>query len=300
VEIGFQSEPGVGSRFWFTVPMKESPGNAPGPVTPVSQPAPEPVPDARRILLAEDNAVNREVLTAMLHQLGYQADQVENGYEAWCAVETARYDLVLMDCQMPEMDGYEAIRRIRDRPAGALNAGIAVVAVTASAMAGDRDKCMQAGMDDYLSKPIEPEQLARVLNQWMNGRNAGRRPPDSDSAPAAETCIFDEPSLIKRVMGNRKLAGKIVGAFLESAPAQLSNLRSQTAKHDGPSARREAHSLKGAAATISAPALRDVALKAEQAAAAEQWELVAALIPSLEAQLERLREALSACEYVGP
>ena len=105
---------------------------------------------------------------------------------------------------------------------------------------------------------------------------------------------------MKRLMGNRKLAAKVVGAFLQSAPGQLSNLRAQIAKHDGPSARREAHSLKGAAATISAPALRDVALKAEQAASAEQWELVAELVPGIEAQLERLREALSANEYTVP
>jgi PAS domain S-box-containing protein len=277
--IGCESEPGRGSRFWFTAVMQKC-AQATRDVE-RETPATSGSCSKRhgRILLAEDNPVNREVMLAMLVQLGHHADSVENGREAVEALSKNRYDIVLMDCQMPEMDGYEATRCIRASSGRVLDPSIPIVAVTAGAMAPDREKCLSWGMDDYLVKPIDPAQLCRVLDKWL--------------AVAAERTAFDEAALMKRLMGNRQLAGKVVRAFLDTVPAQLARLREYIALRDGAAARREAHTLKGASASISAESLRQAALEAEHAAEAEQWDRAADIAPRMEVQLERFRVAIA-------
>jgi CheY-like chemotaxis protein len=121
-----------------------------------------------RILLAEDNAINQKVALRILENLGYRADAVANGQEAIRSLEMLPYDLVLMDCQMPEMDGYEATRRIRDPNSKVLAHDIPIVAMTAHAMRGDREKCLEAGMNDYLTKPVLPQTLSEMLEKWRS------------------------------------------------------------------------------------------------------------------------------------
>ena len=179
-QIGFESKPGTGSCFRFTVCLEKQPEGSATTTRAASFPSAPHKSKARllqhaRILLAEDHPVNREVMLAILGKLGYKADPVPDGREAVKALQTEPYDLVLMDCQMPEMDGYEATRLIRIPATGALNPRIPIVAVTAGAMAGDRQKCMEAGMDDYLSKPVEPAKLARMLDKWLGGRPKSQR-----------------------------------------------------------------------------------------------------------------------------
>jgi PAS domain S-box-containing protein len=120
-----------------------------------------------RILLAEDNAINQKVALKLLEKLGYRADAVANGQEAVTALTSIPYDLVLMDCQMPEMDGYEATRRIRSADPSLINTEIPIIALTANAMEGDRDRCISSGMNDYLAKPFNPDALVDVLNKWL-------------------------------------------------------------------------------------------------------------------------------------
>jgi HPt (histidine-containing phosphotransfer) domain-containing protein len=169
------------------------------------------------------------------------------------------------------------------------------VAVTAGAMSGDREKCMKAGMDDYLSKPVEPDELARVLDKWL----CGSPPEESIEAPAlpetppCASDVYNHAELVRRLMGSKVLAESAVNAFLDAAPSQLLNLRRQLDRQDAQAVRREAHALKGAAATISAPVLREFALKAEQAAAAGEWTRIEELLPRMEDQLVRLKTAIS-------
>jgi two-component system, sensor histidine kinase and response regulator len=125
------------------------------------------VQQAAKILLVEDNHVNRRVAHSMLSSLGYEADDALNGLEAVLMLERSSYDLVLMDCQMPEMDGYEATAKIRSMHSSVLDHDIIVIAMTANCMAGDREKCLDAGMNDYLAKPVKKKLLAEVLERWL-------------------------------------------------------------------------------------------------------------------------------------
>jgi len=201
---------------------------------------------------------------------------------------------VLMDCEMPVMDGFEASRLIRIAQTGARNPAIPIVAVTAAAMAGDREKCLRAGMSDYLAKPVEPARMAQMLAKWLHAMPG----PQSEGAvngsasPGADP-VFDEQTLLRRVMGSRSTATKIVGAFLGEAPGQIEALRRELESGNADDARRLAHTLKGAAANISAGALRAVALEAERAAREGRLACAVDLLPSMEAELHKLRNALA-------
>ncbi len=163
-EIGVESFEGQGSTFWFTLPMQL--GDAT--LAPVTLPVTEGDGDFQgiRVLIAEDNVVNQKVAKKQLEKLGIQADAVANGLEVIEALESLPYDLVLMDCQMPEMDGFQATEAIRSHVSVELSK-IPVVAMTANAMKGDREKCLASGMNDYVSKPVSINELANVLKKWL-------------------------------------------------------------------------------------------------------------------------------------
>lgn len=304
--IGFASTPNQGSQFWFTAALAEAPaGENRTPDREVNSQLPmKSRPGEEKpahILAAEDYPVNREVLKLILAHAGYNVDMVENGAEAVKALQAGAYDIVLMDCEMPVMDGYQATRLIRDPHTGVINSQIPIVAVTASAMAGDRDKCIAAGMDDYLPKPIEPGNLIRVIEKWLGAR---QKDDCRTASPAVEPVahanpVFDYNALLKRLMGNSSAAKRIAEAFLQSAPAQLAQLREHLAARDAASTRRDAHTLKGSAATVSALALREVALEAEQAASACSWDTIERLLPAMEEQLSCLAQAISSLDSGG-
>jgi len=167
--IGVESAPGCGSTFWFTVALDrgaDRPAPAPVPASACAQTRHVEERASRRILLVEDNATNQVLALALLKKHGFRADVAGNGREAIEALARADYDLVLMDCQMPEMDGFEATRRIRST-APVRNPRVPIIAMTANAMQGDRELCLATGMNDYIAKPIQSGQLAVVLDCWL-------------------------------------------------------------------------------------------------------------------------------------
>jgi signal transduction histidine kinase/DNA-binding response OmpR family regulator len=232
--------------------------------------------DARRsrILLAEDNVTNQKVALRLLEKLGYRADAVANGLEALTALESIPYDLVLMDCQMPELDGFEATRRVRDRSSRVLDHDIPIVALTANAMRGDRERCLAAGMVDYVTKPIDPRELSAALERWLVRRSPtgpalpAASPVPEEAAPevAPRPTVFDPSSLRERLMGDDELAREILAEFLTDLDQQLAALRAALAAREAETVRRRAHQIKGACGNVGALAMQALALELEHGA----------------------------------
>jgi CheY-like chemotaxis protein len=179
--IGVQSEPGEGSTFWFTVALQPAraaaPADTPAGVATPAAPGPDAgapfAPDPRPALVVEDNAINQRVALHALQKLGIAAEAVADGEQALAALAGRDYRLVLMDCQMPVLDGYAATRRLRADGQAARDPRVLVIAMTANAMQGDREACLAAGMDDYLTKPLTVAQLREVLGRWLDPAPAG-------------------------------------------------------------------------------------------------------------------------------
>ena len=175
-----------------------------------------------RLLLAEDNAVNRKIALLQLERLGYAADTVENGVEALRAIRSKRYDAVLMDCQMPVMDGYEATREIRRTHPFPIR----IIAITANAMEEDRQKCLEAGMDDYIAKPVEPEILNRILSEVP-----ARESDDFQSKPADKSAV-DFARLDTITQGDRAMWFELFEDYLSQANEIFSQLETAIASCD--------------------------------------------------------------------
>jgi PAS domain S-box-containing protein len=262
-----------------------------------------------RILLAEDNPINQRVALKVLEKLGYLAEAVGNGVEALEALARRRFDLVLMDVQMPEMDGMEATRRIRDPRSAVHDHEIPVLALTAHAMRQDRDACLAAGMNDYLCKPIKPDELAAALARWTERRplyeptvglaNRGRI---AEAAPVAQAAVaatgedgppvLDEAVLLNMLEGDQEAAAEITAEFLKDAPRRTAAFRVALAAGDAVLARREAHTLKGASANVGAEALRTVAHRAELACTDGSLTEAGELVEELDVELHRLEDVL--------
>jgi signal transduction histidine kinase/CheY-like chemotaxis protein len=167
--LGVHSEVGVGSTFWFELPLQPA---APEPEEPLDAVALDEGALSAHVLLVEDDEINKMVVEAMLTRLGCAVDVAEDGEAACAAAARTRYDMILMDCHMPLMDGFEATRRIRDDEAGRQRARTPIVALTADALAGDRERCLAAGMDDYVTKPVSSATLADAVQRWTGRRTA--------------------------------------------------------------------------------------------------------------------------------
>jgi len=252
-----------------------------------------------RILLVEDNQVNQAVALAMLAKAGYRADVAANGREALEALERVAYDLVLMDCQMPEMDGFAATRKLRSPDSTALNRNVPVIAMTANAMLGDRERCMAAGMDDYISKPIKPRELAQMLDKWLaRGPHAHQEAQqveedgDTDEAMLPDDTIFNQADLLERVGDSVELMHEIVAIALEDLPRQLRQLKAAVSGDDRDAIRHVAHAIKGCAANISAGQLCRAAGLMEQEAQTATPEQLQRRLRQVESRIEKLLERL--------
>jgi len=245
-----------------------------------------------RILLAEDNLTNQQVALGILEKLGFSADTVANGREVIQALETVSYDIVLMDVQMPEMDGFEATRAIRSGKTGVLTPKIPIIAMTAHAMKGDREHCLEGGMDDYISKPIAPQALAEVLEKWvetLQERSLVVATPRGAAKLSAGLSVFDRQAFMARLMGDEDLAKDIIAGFLEDIPKRIHTMKTHLDQSDAGSAGGQAHAIKGAAANVGGMALSAVASQIEEAGKAGRREEIISLVPEIERQFNLLK-----------
>jgi signal transduction histidine kinase/DNA-binding response OmpR family regulator/HPt (histidine-containing phosphotransfer) domain-containing protein len=242
----------------------------------------------RRVLLVDDNAVNRQVAAGLLSKLDCIVETAENGVIAVDLTASRRYDIVFMDCMMPVMDGYEAARAIRTReasaPAGSRR--LSIVAMTANAMQGDRERCIEAGMDDHVAKPVRPDHLRAALLRWSKPQtpvvSAPAVPAPSAPAPAPAVVVKPEPSpettaaaatidwsMLEMLSADVGEEGEdfvrvVISAFIEGTPEEIELLRNAAASGDEPTFARAAHTLKGSAATVGAPEMTRLSAAAEK------------------------------------
>ncbi|MDQ1315891.1 MAG: hypothetical protein QG662_2000, partial [Pseudomonadota bacterium] len=241
--LGVESTPGKGSIFtlWLPLPATTLP--------PVELPIQPSIQFRGHILLVEDHPVNQKVLAHQLREMGLQYSIASSGKEALDALSADDFDLVLMDWQMPEMDGLEATRHIRRLPSGIRH--IPIVALTANANAGFREACLKAGANDYLSKPYTETALAAMLMQWLP--KAAATPPETMTARPP---LLDLPALHARYPGNPDLVDELEAVFLSTTEASLAALKRAIEQGDAETCRKEAHALKGAAASVMASAIQ--------------------------------------------
>jgi len=298
-EIGVTPEEGRGSEFWFTVHMGKQTDPSLTVVTRYLYRELRRRPC--RILLAEDNITNQQVALAILKKMGLRADVVANGTEAIMALETLPYDLVLMDLQMPEMDGVEATRHIRNSQSAASNHGIPIIAMTAHTIKGDREHCLEAGMNDYVTKPIYPHTLAEALDKWLpkdtavSTEQAAPEPEITSSVTAREpqSLVYDRDGLMDR-LEDEGLVRMVTECFLEDMPRLIEMLRACLEAGDAPGAERQAHTIKGAAANVGGETLRKMANEMEKAGKAGDLDAVRTRMADLGSRFDQLRQAMAA------
>jgi len=254
-----------------------------------------------RVLLAEDNKVNQIVAGEILSKSGYLYDVVGNGSQALEALQNKRYDVILMDCQMPTMDGFEATRAIRQNEAGGRH--VPIIALTANAIKGDRERCLEAGMDAYCSKPVKARQLVEAIESLLPAPVAGTetasQPTTTDAVPTMQATTvqdmahpFDLNVLLELCMSNVAIVGQVFAEFEAQAATDVERLQQSLANADGAACARIAHSLKGAAGILSAHALSQIASQLEQMGRTCELDQAAEC-------LERLRREIRRCvEYI--
>jgi two-component system sensor histidine kinase/response regulator len=249
-----------------------------------------------RVLLAEDNQTNQMAAVRMLEMLGCQVDLAVNGIEAVEACRTVEYGMVLMDNQMPEMDGLTAAREVRKDELAHGKPAVPIIALTADAMQGDREKCMAAGMNDYLSKPFKVVQLGEMLDRW------GRPSPSVGSAfPAAEPVqresaidprVFDDFREIGAGSGADDFVTRLIDQYLVESVSRMAALKDAVERQDAPALRLATHSLKGTSSTVGANRMAAICAELEQLARGATLETAPALVTKLEDEFTRVRQAL--------
>ncbi|MCA9660197.1 MAG: response regulator [Myxococcales bacterium] len=245
---------------------------------------------ARRIILVvDDNAVNQKIMVGQLESLGYAAQAVNSGERALALVAERRFDAILMDCQMPVLDGYDTTRAIRKLEGDTQHT--VVIAVTAHALLGERQRCLTAGMDDYLPKPFRAAELNAVLQRWFDHEETV---PEQPPPPQQQSAVLDSDTI--DVLRNLGVLGRVLDLFLDGLKTHMSTLRSAVDGGRFVEARQAAHTLRGASAQIGAQRfsalcehMENAAEEADGAASREHLRALEAARPVLEAEVTKAR-----------
>ncbi|MCU0646421.1 MAG: response regulator [Gemmatimonadaceae bacterium] len=247
----------------------------------------------RRILVAEDHPVNREIAQHMLRELGHEVLLAEDGAQALALLAAQSVDLVLMDCQMPIMDGFEATRELRRREHGT-GARLPVIALTANAVKGDREACLAAGMDDYLAKPYRRAELAAICTRWLD-----RRTPPRIAAVPTEPTASPLDVIVQRLQeqigeDDAQFARELLGRFVAVTDEIVTDLRRAAAADDHRSIRQLAHRLKGSSATVCANEIADAAARLEHVPSSTDASALTSLVDDVARHVDALRELVDA------
>lgn len=307
-EINVRTLEEKGSDFWFRIPIEISGELSGKHVKPYDLPYKKEQElihhknkdlyghgntDDIRILIVEDNQINQRLAQALLQKLGYDPDVVTNGNEALKLLETQPYDLVFMDVQMPLMDGLETTQHIRNPDSTVIDHDIPVIAMTAHAMKGDKEQCLDAGMNDYMSKPISAEQLFILMEKWSSiilKRNTETNIRKNSPISGNTLQIFVKEKFMERMAGDYNLANEITSMFLNNIPVIIANMKKAADIDNMEEVSSYAHSIKGSSANIGGEVLSDIAAKIEKLGRSGKITEVQALIPELERQFELLTE----------
>jgi len=290
--IWLESQPGVGSRFYFTVRLKPAAGDA---VFEVEQPSPtvaadQPQPAGLSVLLADDVEVNRELAKAVLQRNDHRITEAANGREALEAYAGGSFDIVLMDIQMPEMDGLQAAAAIRQLEQATGRPHTPIVALTAYAAREDQQKCLAAGMDDYLAKPVKPACLLSMLMRHCATGSAVPPPSAAPKLPPAEgeelQPVYARDELVERLGGAEALIPRFIGLFRNGVQKNLEQLQQAIADNDSDAVRVQAHTIKGSCANIGALRMHETAAVLETAAKAGDISDAAAGLAKLRRQYD--------------
>ena len=252
-----------------------------------------------RVLVAEDNVVNQKVTVRMLEKQGYRVDVAANGREALAAYRQLGYDLIFMDCQMPDMDGYEAARAIRAEEE-ATGRHVTIIAITAYALQGDRQKCINAGMDDYISKPVKPDQLKALLQRWLEASDGSSDAPGEHTAPPEISCpasaaidpdTFEE---FKQLMAEEGADWIIdlLNQFISDASNYVKDISSGATAGDAERVEKAAHTLKSSSASLGAKNVSELCRRLQQLGRENKIQEIRNLVDSLETAHRQVLEAL--------
>jgi PAS domain S-box-containing protein len=256
------------------------------------------------VLIAEDNPINQQVAQELLTQAGLKVAIANNGREAVDMLGENAYEAVLMDMQMPEMDGFEATRAIRQRPEFK---DLPIIAMTANVMAGDREKCLEAGMNDHVAKPIEPDKLFKTLVQWISPKDRDISQPESQPSIATQTAKVLPASLagididegLRRVGGNRKLYHKLLVEFFQDHGEDVRAINEALDSNDEKTAQRLAHTIKGVSGSIGAGDLFGAAEKLDAALKKKQRDTYNNLLSDLQDTLTPVMQGLEVLAAIG-
>jgi CheY-like chemotaxis protein/HPt (histidine-containing phosphotransfer) domain-containing protein len=246
-----------------------------------------------RLLLVEDNSTNRIIADAIFKKLGYRADIAVNGEEAVKKLMEIPYDLVFMDLQMPLMGGLEATRLIRSNESDVLDHKVPIVAMTANAMAGDWEKCIGVGMNDYIAKPIAKNKVKAVLEKWLPDREFDEfEINEINKSEDEKTSVFNAAEILERLEGDKDIVEIVCNGFLEDIPLQIQILKENIKIEDMEVVTRQAHTIKGASANIGGYFLCEVACSMEKSGKAGDLDAIKKRVGQLEKEFYRLKDAM--------